>query len=92
MKPFKVGDIVRVIADDGLYEAYQVWADKNGLSKFKPNHRNLTGEKFAGREGIIVVKANNTKTKTNFDINYLYGVDLGDVEVIGDKDSLELIT
>ena len=90
-KPFKVGETVRVTDDDFLYEAYQEWADKNGLHKFKCNHRTLTGEGFKGREGVVIVKANHTNIKTNYDISHLYGVDLGDVEVIGDRDSLERV-
>lgn len=89
---FKVGETVRVVKENELYEAYSDGAKAYGLTKFDCNHRQCTRDPYEGREGTIVVIANHLGApKTNELIAPVYCVDLGDAEVMAGRDAIELI-
>jgi hypothetical protein len=89
---FKVGDRVKVVKEDCLYESYSEWASRYGLDKFKTNNRILTGESYHNREGIIIKIANHLNVpRTNQLISPLYAIDIGEAHIIAERDAIDII-
>ena len=91
--PLKIGDIVRIRDHDMLFDSYDEWAKKYNLTKFTVNLKSNSRVDLTGKVGSVIARGNHLDySETNIDCHVLYAIDImGIHEVIGDRDSFELI-